>query len=117
MAAGLLSLGFVLTGLWVVRGNSRPGWRPGSLPMLLLTAGLAGGIFGCLWGRTPPPAPPIKTKAEVLRMDEYGHLSGEALLEVDDKTDRTEVAIDREVLRALLEQAPPPPPETPEARP
>jgi hypothetical protein len=110
VAGVCLSLSIVLMGFRFVRGRgaSRTG---ASWSLLLVTAVVAGGVFGCVWGGKPPPVIPVKTRADMLRLNDYGSLSGEALLEIDNRTNTTEVLIDRDVLLALLEQPAPKAPE------
>ena len=103
MAGIALSLGFVLTGFWLVRKRPR---RIPILATLLVMGCVTAGIVGCIWPAKPAPPTIVHVPAEPLH-DEAGHLIGEALLEVNDKIERPQVVLSREALLVLLENARP----------
>lgn len=103
----VVSLGFILTGLLLVR--ARPRHRlalPGLAVIVLFGAALA----GCpLPQKTQQPVVNQwdVIQASPLRLNNSGLLEGEALLEVDDKATTTQVVVSRADLLALLQNAAP----------
>jgi hypothetical protein len=107
MAGLALSLGFVLTGFWLVRSRPR---RTIGLPALALTGLLAAGFIGCFWDNGKRTVVPVYEPARPLHSESPNSLSGEALLEVDERAENVELTIPREALSLLQEKTPPVPP-------
>ena len=99
-----LSLGFVLTGFWLVRSRPR---RRITMPVLALTGLLAAGFVGCLWDNGQRTMVPVYEPAKAMHSDSPSSLNGEALLEVDERAENVELTIPREALSLLQDNTPP----------